>query len=255
MDRLAVTKEMIAFAIAMSKFQGEITGALKDSENPFYSSNYADLASCWDAIREPLVKNGLSIMQLPSNTDTSVVLETIVIHEAGYSVSSTMTVKPVKNDPQGIGACLTYMRRYALSAVTGLAQVDDDGNEASGIKEGDTKKSTNKSNGPSQKQLEYINSLIKKNWNWADFSAKWGITKLSELDGASASDAIEELLVMVKPQGAPAPDPKPKGKGGPAAEGPPDQGVSKTKPDDHIDGPAFDNDTADSQASTDGASQ
>ena len=192
-----ITKEKIAFAKAMSKFQGEITGAKKDSNNPFFKSSYADLASCWDAIRGPLADNGLSILQMPKGgADGLVTLETIILHEGGHLESCVMSMAPVKRDPQGLGSCLTYLRRYMLSAVTGLAQVDDDANAATG---GGKKGKDNKK--PTQKQLEYLTSLIKKNWNWKDFSAKFGVEKMSELDAATTSDAIEELNAMVTPQG------------------------------------------------------
>ena len=40
-------------------------------------------------------------------------------------------MRPVKNDPQGVGSCITYMRRYALGAVLCLnIDKDDDGNKA-----------------------------------------------------------------------------------------------------------------------------
>lgn len=48
---------------ALAKAQGEITGALKDSANPFFKSKYADLASCWDTCRGPLSANGLAVVQ------------------------------------------------------------------------------------------------------------------------------------------------------------------------------------------------
>ncbi len=196
------TKEKIEFAKAMSKFQGEITGAKKESENPFFKKNYADLASCWDAIRVPLAANGLCILQMPrGGADGVVTLETIILHTSGYSESCVMSMKPIKTGPQDIGICLTYLRRYMLSAVTGLAQVDEDGNSTGG-KTVESSTNTAKPNAPSQKQLEYVSSLIKKNWNWDDFAAKYGVTKLSELDSATASDAIEELNAMVKPAGA-----------------------------------------------------
>jgi hypothetical protein len=39
---------------------------------------------------------------------------------------------PAKSDPQGIGSCITYLRRYGAGAITGVAaEVDDDGNAAS----------------------------------------------------------------------------------------------------------------------------
>jgi hypothetical protein len=42
-----------------------------------------------------------------------------------------MTAPVSKPDPQGIGSCLTYMRRYALAAVVGVYQDDDDANSSS----------------------------------------------------------------------------------------------------------------------------
>ncbi len=39
---------------------------------------------------------------------------------------------PVKNDPQGIGSCITYQKRYALTSILNLSisDPDDDGNYA-----------------------------------------------------------------------------------------------------------------------------
>jgi hypothetical protein len=42
-----------------------------------------------------------------------------------------MSVPVTKADAQGAGSALTYMRRYALAAVVGVVQADDDGNAAS----------------------------------------------------------------------------------------------------------------------------
>ena len=57
------------------------------------------------------------------------------MHESGEFIMETYQMKPVKNDPQGIGSSITYQRRYALGAVLGLnIDDDDDGNGASGNK-------------------------------------------------------------------------------------------------------------------------
>ena len=61
-------------AAALSKAQGEITGALKDSSNPFFKSKYADLASCWDACRKQLAANGLSVIQTTQMTEQGLML-------------------------------------------------------------------------------------------------------------------------------------------------------------------------------------
>lgn len=113
-------------AMALSKAQGKITGALKDSANPFYKSKYADLASIWDACRGPLSENGLAVVQTLSNDGENISITTTLMHSSGQWIRSALGIKPVKSDPQGIGSTITYARRYALAAITGVAQIDDD---------------------------------------------------------------------------------------------------------------------------------
>ena len=115
-------------ATALAKAQSEVKGALKDSNNPFFKSKYADLGSVWDAVREPLAKNNLAVVQFPQG-DCS--LLTILTHSSGEYMSASYTMTPTKKDPQGIGSAITYMRRYALQSVMGVCPEDDDGNQAS----------------------------------------------------------------------------------------------------------------------------
>lgn len=71
-------------------------------------------------------------MQTPSPSDVGMLfLTTRLIHESGEWIEDMATVPLPKNDPQGYGSAMTYARRYALSAITGLYQDDDDGNAAS----------------------------------------------------------------------------------------------------------------------------
>src|SRR6202795_3981153 len=123
-------------ATALSKAQGEITGALKDSANPFFKSKYADLASCWDACRSALSKNGLAVIQSPETEGTGTFLVTTLMHSSGQWMRSSLIVQPKDETPQAMGSAITYARRYALCAAVGVAQVDDDGNAASGRSEG-----------------------------------------------------------------------------------------------------------------------
>src|SRR3990167_8044567 len=120
-------------AAALSKAQSEIKGAIRDSENPFFNSRYADLAAVWDACRAPLTANGLSVVQtlLPTTDTGAIPVETILLHSSGQWISGVLTVTPVKSDPQAMGSAITYARRYALSAIVGVAPEDDDGNAAS----------------------------------------------------------------------------------------------------------------------------
>ena len=118
-------------ATALAKAQGEMTGAKKDSANPFFKSTYADLASVVEAIRVPFAKHGLSYLQRThESTASEVRVETILMHSSGEWISSGILAVPVtKADAQGYGSALTYCRRYSLGLV-GVAPEDDDGNAA-----------------------------------------------------------------------------------------------------------------------------
>ena len=121
-------------ALALSKAQAQITGALKDSSNPFYKSKYADLASVWDACREHLAANELSVIQTLGNSGDDVTVISFLAHSSGEFFRSSVSAKPVKNDPQGLGSAITYLRRYSLAAIVGVAQIDDDAEAAMGRK-------------------------------------------------------------------------------------------------------------------------
>lgn len=119
-------------ATALAKAQGAIKGAVKDSANPFFKSKYADLASVVEAIRSAFAANGLSYVQSvePSDKD-EVRVETTILHSSGEWIGCGVLALPVsKVDAQGYGSALTYARRYSLSAATGVAPEDDDGNAA-----------------------------------------------------------------------------------------------------------------------------
>ena len=156
---------------ALAKAQGEIENAKKDTANDFFKSKYADLASVINAAKKPLADNGLSILQLTEiDANGNLILITQLSHSSGQFIRGAYPIKPVKDTlkafakdasgnvlkdkwgkelktetldkeglpifleitPQQIGSAITYARRYAYSAIIGIAQEDDDGNSASG---------------------------------------------------------------------------------------------------------------------------
>lgn len=125
------SEQINELANALSKAQAEMRGASKDGLNPHRKSKYATLDSIWDACREPLSKNGLSISQLISQEGESVFLTTMLMHASGQWIDSIVPVTNGKAGPQELGASLTYMRRYSLAAIAGVTVgEDDDGEEA-----------------------------------------------------------------------------------------------------------------------------
>jgi len=142
MDRSESIKELVT---ALSKAQGEIGAALKDTKNEFFKSKYADLASVVDAIKEPLSGNGLSYTQVLHDANNAVCVETLIFHNSGEWISTgTLTIPVMKHDAQGFGSALTYARRYSLSAAFGVAPEEDDGNAAAKAKPKTEEKPINK---------------------------------------------------------------------------------------------------------------
>ena len=128
---MRASEQLAELAGALAKAQAMLRGAVKDSTNPHFKSRYADLASCWDACREALAANGLSVVQLPEGSGSVVEMTTMLLHTSGQWIACTGIFTPTKADPQGMGSCITYARRYQLCAIVGISPEDDDGNAAS----------------------------------------------------------------------------------------------------------------------------
>jgi len=128
------SEQINEIAMALSKAQASIKGAIEDSTNPHFRSKYASLQSYIDAAREPLTKNGLAITQLLTDIHCEnmnlVTIETVLMHSSGQWISSTFSVPVSKADAQGFGSAVTYARRYSFAAIVGIAPVDDDGQAA-----------------------------------------------------------------------------------------------------------------------------
>ena len=122
------SEQINELAAALAKAQGEIESAKKGSVNPHFKSRYADLADVWDAVRGPLTKHGLSVIQPVVNNS----LQTILLHSSGQWISSEMPLLMTRQDMQGLGSAITYARRYALAAMVGCPQDDDDAEIAQG---------------------------------------------------------------------------------------------------------------------------
>jgi hypothetical protein len=124
-------------AAALVQVQGIVEGAKKDAENPAFkrdgkSMKYADLTAVWEACREPLTTNGLSVVQFPGEMiENRMTMTTQLTHESGEWMRGTLSIPLSKVDAQGYGSAVTYARRYALAAVVGVCPEDDDGNAAS----------------------------------------------------------------------------------------------------------------------------
>jgi hypothetical protein len=127
----------ISFAVAQYEFPpipkahtGKIKGTSAKGDYE-YEYAYADLADTLKLVVPVLKTHGLSVMQFPGSVDGDYVLTTIVMHESGQWIKGTMRLPVAKVAAQALGSAITYCRRYALSAVLGIAtEPDDDGAHA-----------------------------------------------------------------------------------------------------------------------------
>ena len=125
------SEQIEVLAKALCKFQSEISGAKKGSENPFFHSKYANLEEVISCAKEALMNNGLSVSQFPISNDRQAGVETILMHESGQWISGKCLLACSKVDPQGMGSAITYARRYSYQSILGIPSEDDDGNSAS----------------------------------------------------------------------------------------------------------------------------
>lgn len=124
------SESIAELAAAMAQAQAEMGGAVKEANNPFFKSKYADLTSVVKAIKEPFASHGLSYVQLPCATELGVGVTTRLMHASGEWLESDYVLPIVKNDPQAAGSAITYARRYALQAMAGIPTADDDAESA-----------------------------------------------------------------------------------------------------------------------------
>src|SRR5262245_34317780 len=139
---LAEQNSLNEIAPAYCAAWAELQNVVKDADNSFFSSTYATLGAVLDAVREVFSRHHLSVIQgLGPIVDGNLTMKTMVLHRSGQYIvfDAAFPIAPQKDKKTGelqvtaqsAASASTYLRRYALAAIAGVAQVDDDGNEAS----------------------------------------------------------------------------------------------------------------------------
>jgi hypothetical protein len=115
-------------ASALVAAQAAMPKVPKDGTNPHFKSRFVSLDSLIEKTRPVLNEHGLALVQFPTVSDLGApVLRTILIHGAsGEQLQADMQLMVQNPNMQQLGAAITYARRYAWSAVLGVASEDDD---------------------------------------------------------------------------------------------------------------------------------
>ena len=127
--RTSETVSKIASALTLA--QAKMGGAAKSATNPHFKSRYANLEAVIEAVKGPLLDNGIMFMQSPTNDSTGVQVTTRLQHESGEFIEDTIYLPIPQQTPQAYGSGITYAKRYALQSMCGIPSEDDDGQAAS----------------------------------------------------------------------------------------------------------------------------
>jgi len=125
-----------AFTISMTDFRSACPSITKDKEG--HQSKYASLAHTLSLIKKSLSEHGLSHNWKTNQSENGLISVTCcVTHKLGYQECTTMSASAEtsgsKNPIQAIGSTITYLERYTLFAILGLASTDQDDDGAGSI--------------------------------------------------------------------------------------------------------------------------
>lgn len=118
-------------AQALCNAQKKIKTAEKDSLNPHFKNKYASLESVWNACKDALNDEGISVVQTFGTDNGQHYLKTTLLHISGETLESFCPLIMTKSDMQALGSCASYARRYSIASMVGVVMEDDDGNAAS----------------------------------------------------------------------------------------------------------------------------
>ncbi|HFI0682470.1 TPA: ERF family protein [Streptococcus suis] len=175
---------------AMVKFRQQIKQPLKDADNPFFKSKYVPLENVVEVIDKVASPLGLSFIQEATSNELGMVgVATTIFHESGEWIEfEPLYLKPEKSNAQGYGSSVTYARRYSLSSAFGItSDKDDDGNEASGNRDG---KKSNAKQHP-QENVEFLGEKAK-------IFKGYGIDKKTMLAGINMRLQADALTAPIK---------------------------------------------------------
>jgi len=135
-ERWENTEARKAYVQAMAKFKENPPKIVKDKAVNFGAGKaafkHASLANICDKINEGLSAQGLSAAW-DTKQNGGITVTCKITHKQGHSEETTLTAQAdtsgSKNSIQAIGSTITYLQRYSLTALTGLAAGDheDDG--------------------------------------------------------------------------------------------------------------------------------
>lgn len=202
-----------SYVQAMSEFKENPPEILKDKTVQYHTQKgdvdykHATLHNVTTKINQELSKHGLTASWVTSQANGSVKVTCKITHIMGHSEETCLSAPPdatgSKNAIQAIGSTVTYLQRYTLLALTGLATYgqDDDGNAGAG------KTPTKKEEQNAIVEQAFFNFTTEHKDALAEgfiFSKELFIEAIikhkKRLPTPKDKDAIKKILAVVKPE-------------------------------------------------------
>lgn len=154
------------------------------------SKRYADFAAIASAVDPILSEHGLSYRFRTEQGDR-INVTCVLSHRDGHSETTTLSgpadASGNKNAIQAIGSTLTYLQRYSLVQMLGLAASDDDDGKAGGAGEPIT-----------DQQATEISALIVKAKMEVGAFLKWAkVESVADIPAADYADVIASLNARI----------------------------------------------------------
>ena len=142
-ERYEANQARKAFVEALSAFKANPPTVIKDKSASFGQGkatyDYVSLPQVVAVIAPALSEHGLSHRWSTTQSEAGISVTCTLTHVMGHSESITLSAgadtSGSKNSIQAIGSTLSYLERYTLLGITGLAaaDMDDDGSAAENL--------------------------------------------------------------------------------------------------------------------------
>jgi hypothetical protein len=158
---------IVNLAKALVLAQGEMGNAVKGATNPFFNKSYAGLNSIREACMPQLNKYGIVVLQPTVELNGDLYVETILLHQSGEYLSGLTAVRTEKlNNPQAMGAGISYSRRYGLQSILSIGAEDDDGEGAMARTPQTTVTTAEIKQSKGECKHIWKDDKFKKGWSW-----------------------------------------------------------------------------------------
>lgn len=216
-ERWQASEAKKSFTTAMAEFKKNPPQIIKDMHVEFQTSrgktsyNHASLGNVTASVTEALSNHGLSTRWETTQTDTLVSVKCIITHVDGHSESTQLSSKPDdsggKNHIQAIGSAVTYLQRYTLLTITGLATNEFE-NDGRGLKGSGEKTEEQKKQKQTNHDNEFkisINNIMKElnrktgsDETFFKIVGNYGFTCSNEIIGDDREKVLAALNVALK---------------------------------------------------------